>query len=216
MELSQRQNNIITTWNNTSSNLLIQAVAGSGKTFTLFEILKRCNHRTLFLAFNKSIQQEIQSKMDRMGLSQGKALTLHSLGLSAIKSSRRRYKVNNNKNWDIIKKIQTSHSQVFRKIPQKNRMVVIYSLMDMNDISRMFLCEDFEELKVLMNTMGKAIPAVDEYQDLWTAFLNERNLTYESSVMEIDFHDMIYVPVIRNLYIPIEPYYLMLDKALSN
>ena len=82
---SNKQQKIFDTWNNTDKNILINAVAGSGKTTTLLELLQYCKYRTLFLAFNKSVQEEIQGQIDKKGLTQGKALTMHSLGLSAIK-----------------------------------------------------------------------------------------------------------------------------------
>ena len=82
---SQRQLDIFSIWQNRDTNILINAVAGSGKTTTLLQLLELCNSKTLFLAFNKSIQEEIQSKIDIKGLRQGKSMTLHSLGLLAIK-----------------------------------------------------------------------------------------------------------------------------------
>ena len=56
------------------------------------------------MAFNKSVQEEIQSKIEEKGLLQGKALTLHSIGLSAIKGYYRKVSVNNGKNYDLLKK----------------------------------------------------------------------------------------------------------------
>ncbi len=53
---SGKQERIFDTWNNTDKNILINAVAGSGKTTTLLELLKFCEYRTLFLAFNKSVE----------------------------------------------------------------------------------------------------------------------------------------------------------------
>lgn len=58
-----------------SENLLIEAVAGSGKTTTIIEATDYCLSSVLFLAFNKSIAQDIQMKLPN-----GRAQTLNSLG----------------------------------------------------------------------------------------------------------------------------------------
>ena len=46
----------------TKSNLKIRAFAGSGKTTTLVEIAKRLEGNGLYIAFNKSIQNEATKK----------------------------------------------------------------------------------------------------------------------------------------------------------
>ena len=52
------------------------------------------------------MQEEIQHKIDEKGLKQGKALTIHSLGFSAIKNKFNRVNVNKGKNFDLIKIVQ--------------------------------------------------------------------------------------------------------------
>ncbi len=61
-----------------SQNILIQACAGSGKTTTIGEAMKFGGSRPVFLAFNKSIQEEL-SKRNPLGAAQ----TLNSLGFGA-------------------------------------------------------------------------------------------------------------------------------------
>lgn len=53
-------------------NLVIEAVAGSGKTTTLVELIQRLNGSTIFLAFNKAIAEELKAR----GVN---ARTFHSL-----------------------------------------------------------------------------------------------------------------------------------------
>ena len=48
---------------------------------------------------------------------------------------------------------------------------------------------------------------------LWEELVKLRNKSYEESIVEIDFNDMIYLPVIKNFHIPIDPVYLMIDEA---
>ena len=83
---SPRQQAIYDAWQNENFNMLIQAVAGSGKTSTILGLIERTPGKTLYLAFNRSIKEETDEKFLQKGLEKrGKAMTLHSLGLSAIR-----------------------------------------------------------------------------------------------------------------------------------
>jgi len=220
MTPSRKQQAIYDVWRleeEEQTNILIQAVAGSGKTTTLLELLGMCRHRTLFLAFNKSIQTEIQQTIEDRGLAQGKALTMHSLGLQAIRKHSK-FRINNNKNFELIKKVQDLHRLLFKELKWEDKVKLSYTLMDMNDVSRIFLTDDLEEIREHMVEMDKNFFDVEfegemAVNRLWDDFLELRELTYTSRIMEIDFNDMIYVPVKMELTIPIHPYYLMIDEA---
>lgn len=213
MKPSKRQQKIFYTWNHTDSNILINAVAGSGKTTTLLQLLEYCQYKTLFLAFNKSIQEEIQQKIDNRNLKQGKALTMHSLGLSAIRSSYKKVHINNGKNFEIIKKLQDNNKSIFRKMSWENKLKFSYNIMDMNNISRLFLTNDIKEISKHFNTMDKILYVIPELPILWDEFIKIRETYYQDNNIVVDFTDMIYLPVYKNLRIPIDPTYLMVDEA---
>lgn len=59
----------------TDENLLVQAVAGSGKTTTIVEATGRAAGTTLFLAFNKAIAEELKGRV-----SSGDVKTMNALG----------------------------------------------------------------------------------------------------------------------------------------
>jgi superfamily I DNA/RNA helicase len=210
--LSDKQEKVLETWIKTDQNILISAVAGSGKSFTLIEILKNCNYKTLFLAFNKSIQQEIEEKINMAGLRQGKAMTLHSLGLSAIK---KRYRCNivSTKNFDLIKILQNQEKDIFKRMNWEDKLKLTYGFCDMNDISRMFLITDLKEIGKQMLSMDKTLPTHSKLPELWEKFLAIRDASYRKSIVDIDFIDMIYLPVLESLYIPIDPTYLLIDEC---
>ena len=210
---SQRQLDIFSIWQNRDTNILINAVAGSGKTTTLLQLLELCNSKTLFLAFNKSIQEEIQSKIDIKGLRQGKSMTLHSLGLLAIRNSYKKWKINNGKNFDLIKKLQSDERRIFSRLSWEDKIKFTYTLMDMNDISRLFLTDNIEEIKIHFNSMDKLMVSHPDLEYIWSKLLELRTESYEQNLVEIDFNDMIYLPVLKNLHIPIDPIYLMIDEA---
>ena len=141
-------------------------------------------------------------------------MTLHSLGLLAVKKAFPKWRINNGKNFDLIKKLQDNEKKLFKKMSWENKLKLSYNLMDMNDISRLFLTNDMKEIEGHFESMDKVMSGIPEMDYLWQEFLKLRDATYEQSVVEIDFNDMIYLPVIKNLYIPIDPTYLMVDKHL--
>lgn len=85
-ELSEYQKRILDFIKYENGNLLVDAKAGSGKTSTLVliadEIIKQ-NKKCLFLAFNKSIVEELKTKIISDSC---QIKTLHSLGLSFLRS----------------------------------------------------------------------------------------------------------------------------------
>ena len=209
---SVRQQTVYNTWTNTDSNILIQAVAGGAKTTTLMGILALCEYRTLFLAFNKSIQEEIGSRIEAdPRLAHAKSMTLHSLGLSAIKYKYGRFTLNKSKNYLIIKQLQTYNRSLFAGMAWEDKAKTTLTLMEMNDVSRIYLTEDITEITTHMTSMDKFFYIHPDMDELWKEFLFIRE-QFTADLM-IDYIDMIYVPVSQDLFIPIQPYYLMIDEA---
>lgn len=77
MKWSNYQTNLFNFIENGTGNAVVEAVAGSGKTTTIVEGLKRVKGSSLFLAFNKSIADELKSR----GVN---ARTFHSLTYSPV------------------------------------------------------------------------------------------------------------------------------------
>jgi DNA helicase-2/ATP-dependent DNA helicase PcrA len=84
MEWSQYQQAIFEAVENTRDSLIIEAVAGSGKTTTIVEAIKHVplEQSVVFLAFNKSIADELRRRVTQPN---AQCKTLHALGLSAWK-----------------------------------------------------------------------------------------------------------------------------------
>ena len=77
MQLSKYQENIVDAFKNTKDNLFINAFAGCGKTYMLLELSKYINTYSVFIAFNKSIQEEIKIKINNPKF---KSYTFNGLG----------------------------------------------------------------------------------------------------------------------------------------
>lgn len=84
MEYSKYQKGIFEFIENSNKNLVIEAVAGSGKTTTILECAKKIpgNKKVLFCAFNKSVEQELSKRLSKFPNIQVK--TLHSIGYRAL------------------------------------------------------------------------------------------------------------------------------------
>ncbi len=219
MQNSERQEAVYSAWQNDTCNMLIESVAGSGKTTTLMGLLERSQWRTLFLAFNKSIQTEIQEKIEQKGYSHAKAMTLHSLGYKTLRNYYKVY-INDKKKWDIVNRFKEFHESDFKDLSGPKKMSLYYSLMDMLDVYRIYLCSSYEELLESMCKMGKAPVDHVEPESLKKYFTHFLDIYYaftlkpEGSKIDIDFLDMIYLPVyIEHLLIPTRPYYLFIDEC---
>src|SRR5271166_33151 len=107
MEFSSYQNAIFTFLAEQSKNLVVRAGAGSGKTTLLTEIVKRLPGRTIFLAFNKAIQVELE----RRGVF---AKTFHGLVYAPVTrfySTMSRAQVDANKVRNLIRERYTDEEQ---------------------------------------------------------------------------------------------------------
>ena len=212
MKASKRQLAVFKCWETEDYNILLRAVAGSGKTSTLVQLLRRSKTKTLFLAFNKSIQTEIQDKIDNLYIRTARAKTMHSLGLSAIKKTYK-YTLETGKNFKMIMKLEKEFKHLYGRIEFKDKLLINYALMSMNDVSRMFLTDDIQEIYREMSNMGNPLPSHPRISEMWDELVRIREKTYNGSSLVIDFADMIYVPIIKNLRIPTSPEHLMIDEA---
>lgn len=217
MNNSANQEAIYNCFQNEDKNILINSVAGSGKTTTLMGIVEKCEYRTLFLAFNKSIQQEISEKIKDEGFSHAKALTLHSLGLMSVRTY---YKpvINNNKKWDIINIFQKVHKGDLRRMSYKEKMHLIFSLMDMLDVYRIYMPTTFQGLLDSMMSMNKVVKDEHNKLEFYWNHVKEiyQELTFKArgEKIEIDFLDMIYIPTKHpEIEIPVKTYYLLIDEC---
>lgn len=86
MEWSDYQQAIFDAVTHLQGSLLVEAVAGSGKTTTLVELINRIPYgkKVIFLAFNKRIAEELKSRVDQR---KAQCRTLHSVGNTAWQQS---------------------------------------------------------------------------------------------------------------------------------
>lgn len=99
-ELTPQQLAFIEAYSKTRKNLMLEAVAGSGKTFTLVQAAHALMTPTLALAFNKRIADELAKKMP----AHVTCKTMNSLGHAAFGAKiGKKLRLESNKIGDIIK-----------------------------------------------------------------------------------------------------------------
>ena len=184
---SEYQLDIFNAYDNTEDDLLINAVAGSGKTYTITKLSERSRGRTLFLAFNKSIAEEIAKKVPPYV----DAMTLHSLGCRAI-MNKFGVKINAGKTFGFIQKNMKKW-----KIPEKEKGQAFFVIDKLVDLYRLTMCKSQDDLIKVAMDLG--------------IFFTEQHLEYVAQVLkqleranrmpkEIDFTDMIYLPATSARY----------------
>jgi DNA helicase-2/ATP-dependent DNA helicase PcrA len=97
---SQYQQNIFSFVQTGTGNAIVKAVAGSGKTTTIVHAMEYMQGSSIFLAFNKSIADELKSR----GVN---ARTFHSLVYSAVLKHKRQNNVEKNKKLKVCDQIMT-------------------------------------------------------------------------------------------------------------
>jgi DNA helicase II / ATP-dependent DNA helicase PcrA len=93
-------------------NAIIEAVAGSGKTTTIVEAMRRVKGTVLFLAFNKSISEELCKR----GVN---AKTFHGLCYSAVSQFLKVRNVDTNKTRNIIDRLMGDDAMIYGQFVMK-------------------------------------------------------------------------------------------------
>lgn len=186
MQPSKYQRAIYAAFQRTDRNLNISAVAGSGKTTTLLELLRfvPTNKQCLFLAFNKSIVEELKKRSENK---KAAILTVHSCGWRAILIRYgNRVKMNPNK---VIAKTEIVLDSM--KIEKKRYGYFFYVAPKLIDLMRCNLSENTEEA-IRELSMYYDVDIDDEdipiIQRIFKLTVGDRHM--------FDFMDMIYVPVV--------------------
>lgn len=186
MNYSKYQLAIFDELDNSTQNILISAVAGSGKTTTLVEVMNRSKVRSGFFAFNKSIEEEISRRV--VDNDNTEVSTLHSLGLRSILSHfKHKIEVKDNKVWSFAFNLNKS----VWNFDQKKLISTIVVARQLVDIYRATMCKDKNDLIVAADTLG-----IDFNIDQLNCAIDlmvEIN-RYNRHPKTIDFADMIYIP----------------------
>lgn len=231
IDWSTYQQALFTTAKESDQHLLVQAVAGSGKTTSLVGLVQHLDltKRVTIVAFNKRIQQELQSKMPAAV----NCKTAHSIGLSLVKLVLRKVDIDSNKKYNILrdegyldtvigefdnlgqkrlKKLRKQFPQLFVNaagmlqltltdwvVPGKVRNTLEEQSTDLIKYLQELKASD-SQIKLVCNLLGEML---------------DKSIQVAKSTGVIDFDDMIWLPNAWDISIPKgkEPGTLLIDEA---
>lgn len=179
-------------------NVMVNAVAGSGKTFSLLECMRRSKGDAIFVAFNKSIATELGTKVP----SHVTAQTLHSFGYAAIRAAFGYVKSDARKLiWIMNKYPATSFlpsmtgkekADIFQIRNQIESLISIWkaTLIDWNNNEEVAKTASHYGINYDPANLGAA------------RSIMAKSIDVSSKYFTIDFDDMIYLPVALGLKVP--------------
>ena len=208
--LTEQQQACVNWTNNPSGHLIIEAVAGSGKTFTILQMITSLvnsfhtagslpSKRIALMAFNAKVRDELKHRVNQLGLSAWVEVnTVHGFGFAAYKKAHGPTAPNNFKlsdilapwlkqhrlNWELSKPITTAVSIA------KDSGMGIFFPNNTAEWRRLIAYHDlsWNEEKLPLNL-----------------FLTLASDLFHKSLLDtskIDFSDMIYMPLKNNLPFP--------------
>jgi DNA helicase II / ATP-dependent DNA helicase PcrA len=198
---SPYQQGIFTALTDTRNNIMIEAVAGSGKSTTIIEGVNRLANAgaVLFLAFNKSIADELAPQMPDFA----KAKTFHSVGFSAWARANGGFdavQVNQHKVRNIVRDLLTDEENaLFGKF-----VIQLVGYAKSYGVGK--LCRaSVPALKALVENFGMYVEAeedgVSEEDQTLAAMQKALVVLAANNEMKqiIDYDDMLYLPLLYDV-----------------
>lgn len=192
---------------NGRGNGFVNAVAGSGKTYTLIQCAERIKGEGRFCAFNKHIAEELQGKLDGTTM---RAKTIHSIGYAALRDldgygstkleGRKYHKIVFGLIDGIVKdgrfdgqRIEWRDRQVFREENPWPDLVKMCNLMRLNLIDS----DDADGVDRIAQHHGMVFNhVVYQYLPAFMRLMMQEGLRIAR--YEIDYTDMLWAPCVLN------------------
>jgi DNA helicase-2/ATP-dependent DNA helicase PcrA len=201
-------------------SLIIEAVAGAGKTTTLIEGVARMKGRVAFTAFNKKIVTEIERKLGAIGVDTSfrgdvGVSTFHAFGLKALKGSGLTPRVDGEKVWNILEEGTGIHEKynpvIARLVSLGKQYGVGVSEGDWVRPSLPAISYELIDHFDLLDDLGLSVEDTVVEEIVGAAY---RVLAQSCEMANdiIDFDDMIYLPLLRDAYIP-QSDWVLVDEA---
>jgi len=182
-----------------SGNIIIGAVAGSGKTTTLIKKLAYLNGTTAFMAFGKKIADEIKAKVSKLDSDIRDRVTIgtvHSFGFSAVRKVYKRTKVEAKKCQILAERIQIPADHITFAIAcvSKAKNTGLGALSPFGDKLAWYALVDHFDLADTLPDDG-SVPLEHALRSA-CLLLKASNTACDEMV---DFDDMVYIPILQGL-----------------
>lgn len=174
-----------------SGPIIVQAVAGSGKTTTIVELMNRRGGDAVFLAFNKAIQMELATRVNGQTV-----LTLNALGHRILMRKWPSAKLDQ---WRVSKRLRqimhgTDYADYGNQVARSISLAKSHAEMEPNEHSFLELMDAYE-LEIpsdLLHPMAKYAHRV------WYELAKNQET--------FDFDDQLYIPIRDNWQFPLFDY----------
>jgi len=200
MEYSNYQKAIFAAIKNGKSNIIVNAVAGSGKTFTIVTACKQLglNPKDVkFLAFNKSIADELKVKLNGYA----DVSTLHAFGFSILKKLFRNINVDANKTLRDLQNRVYSLSDAITIDSQKSDIsLFISNVTKIYNLCRVNLIESNDMAAINGIVMEHDIDLFGDEERVVSELLKTAYVMPSNNI--IDYTDMIVLPLTYTKFIP--------------
>lgn len=200
-----------------NKNLVIQAVAGAGKSWTLLESIRHAvfelnvdPNKIAIMVFNKSIKEELRFKLNQLGLHSVTVNTRHGYGLEAIRLLNPRINVNPNKTRDIAKQVIQYYSAPFTAIASVSKLVNLAKDQGIGWNT------DIQDRKAWYDLIIKQdVEIEDENYSIDDLIRHSIEVLTKSNLdtTTCDFPDMVYWPLLKNLRLLRQFDILLIDEA---
>ena len=182
-----------------TGNIIIGAVAGSGKTTTLINLLPYLQGTVAFMAFGKKIADDIKAKVSKLDSSVTDRVTVgtvHSFGFAAVRKVYKRTKVESRKAQILAERIQIPAEHVAFAIAtvSKAKNTGLGALSPFNDKLAWYSLVDHYDLADSLPDDG-SVPLEAALRSA-CLLLKASNAACDEF---IDFDDQIYIPILQGL-----------------
>jgi DNA helicase-2/ATP-dependent DNA helicase PcrA len=211
---------------------MIKAVAGSGKTTTLCEVMRRTSATILYLAFNKSISKEVETKVKDLGIGKRVVVkTIHKFGKDLLKEAAYKFEIagvnkgkgqrqhlimDQKKKMEIVRQIfeeQGNKTSDFNKrsayVDKKKQNLIV----KIASMAQATLSTSPDEIEALLDRVGENVASDLVPQERLVEFVQEVLKRAKEQTRVIDFDDMIWLPNVFDLR-PRQQYtWVLVDEA---
>lgn len=189
LQFSEYQQAVFNFISNKEGNAVVNAVAGSGKTFTITHALSLIpkDKTVLFLAFNKHIVKELQEKLSKKNLANVEVMTVHSYGAKVLWNSTKS-RLDADKAWKVIDTLFPTWN-----IDEEIQKGYIGRVKRLVELAKMSLCNDSTQLYNLALKHDIEILNGEVEHAIEVLRITDKNLRTH------DFNDMVYFPTRHNL-----------------
>jgi DNA helicase-2/ATP-dependent DNA helicase PcrA len=175
-----------------TGSAVVEAVAGSGKTTTLVEAVRRMKGEVALMAFNRKMADELQSRT--AGFSGVNANTVHAFGLKAFKLASLHPRVDGNKVRDLCQRMVPENLSGF--------VVCLVGLAKDAGIGFLAPISDSAEWQRLVDHHDLSLEDDSTSVEDGIACAQRVLAASNADIKNIDFSDMIYLPLIRGMKLP--------------